>query len=235
VCEFILGAVLLKFPNTHVLSVDEKTGIQALERYTQTASNSKGGHQRREFEYIRHGTTTLIAATNVENGKLISYQLGPTRDEEDFATFVKQTVNQLPEMDKVVLISDQLNTHLSASLVNWVAEQEEYSTHELGVKGKSGILKNMETRRKFLENPEHRIRLIYTPKHCSWLNPIENWFAKLQRHVIKNGNFSSVNELENKIHKYIVYYNSCLAKPIKWKFSGFHKNKKLNNFKCAKT
>lgn len=218
-----------------MLSVDEKTGIQALERYNGRAPKSKGGHQRREFEYIRHGTTTLIAATNVENGKLVNYHLGPTRDEEDFVAFIKDTLNAMPDLDKVVIIADQLNTHLSASLVEWIAQEQEYEKEQLGIKGRTGILKNQKSRRKFLENPAHRIRFVYTPKHCSWLNPIENWFAKLQRHVIKNGNFAAVKELEYKIHRYIEYYNDCLAKPIKWKFKGFEKNKILVNIKCEKT
>ena len=55
----------------------------------------------------------------------------------------------------------------------------------------------------FLEREHHRVQFVFTPKHCSWLNPIENWFAKLQRQVIKNGNFFSVNELNEKIEKYI--------------------------------
>ena len=90
----------------------------------------------------------------------------------------------------------------------------------------------MNTRKEFLECEYHRIRLIFTPKHCSWLNPIENWFAKLQRHVVKNGNFKSVQELEQKIEAYIKFYNNCLLKPLKWKFKGFKKGNKLFNIKC---
>lgn len=234
VCQFILDSIGQKLPNCHVLSIDEKTGIQAIERTVQIAPQSKGGHQRKEYEYIRHGTTTIIAAKNVENGKIIKTHIGPTRNEEDYACFVMQTVYDLPVMDKVVIFQDQLNTHLSETLVRWIAEMEEYSGNELGIKGKSGILKNMETRRTFLETQHHRVRFICTPKHCSWLNPIENWFAKLQRHVIKNGNFSSVKELQSKIENYITFYNECLAKPLKWKFKGFTKAQKLHNSNCQK-
>ena len=137
-------------------------------------------------------------------------------------------------MDRIILLSDQLNTHMSESLVLWIAQTEEYEIGELGKKGKGGILKNMETRRTFLEREEHRIRFIFTPKHCSWLNPIENWFAKLQKHTIKNGNFHSVDNLESKIKDYIIFYNNCLAKPLKWKFKGFDKAQKLFNFNCQK-
>ena len=228
ICSFIIAATRVKDPNLHVISTDEKTCIQAIERYESRAPQSKGGYQRKEFEYIRHGTTTLIAALDVENGKILKAHLQSTRNEEDYANFVKETVNMLPPMDKIVVISDQLNTHMSETLVRWIAEEEGYD-EDLGEKGKYGILHNMKTRLNFLETKEHRIRLVFTPKHCSWLNPIENWFAKLQRHTITNGNFKSVKELEEKIRKYIVFYNSRLAKVLKWKFKGFMKAKILEN------
>jgi hypothetical protein len=230
VCDFIEMAIEDKDPNLHIFSVDEKTGIQAIERHEASAPQSKGGHKRREYEYERHGTTTLIAAVNVRNGELMNAHLQSTRDEQDFGDFIKETVSMVAEMDKIVILSDQLNTHLSETLVRFIAEEGGYTQGDLGVKGESGILKNMETRKKFLESENHRVRLIFTPKHCSWLNPIENWFAKLQRHVIKNGNFLSVKELEDKIRSYITFYNDQLAKPLKWKFKGFFKDKKLFNF-----
>jgi len=230
ICDFISTAIEDKDPNLHVLSVDEKTGIQAIERHEATAPQSKGGHRRCEYEYERHGTTTLIAAVNVRNAELMNAHIQPTRDEQDFGDFIKETVSQIPDMDKVVILSDQLNTHMSETLVRFIAEEGGYTQDDLGGKGESGILKNMKTRKEFLECEHHRIRLIFTPKHCSWLNPIENWFAKIQRHVIKNGNFSSVKELENKIRSYIHFYNKQLAKPLKWKFKGFSKTKKLFNF-----
>ena len=171
----------------------------------------------------------MIAAINVGDGQLVNAHLQATRDEKGFADFIKQTVGALPEMDKVVILSDQLNTHASGSLVRWVAEPGGYGEEGLGVKGEKGILRSMEARKAFLESPYHRVRFIYTPKHCSWLNPIENWSAKLQRHVIKNGDFSSVKELEGKIKSYITFYNDRLAKALKWKFKGFSKTKVLLN------
>lgn len=190
---------------------------------------SKGKHRRKEYEYERHGTTTLIAAIDVSNGVFINTHLKPTRNEEDFADFIKQTIAQLPEEDEIVLLADQLNTHLSETLVRFLAEENEYTQEELGLKGQSGFLKNMQTRKDFLEREQHRVRFLFTPKHCSWLNPIENSFAKVQRHVIKNGNFSSVNELIDKIKAYIVFHNLRLAKKINWTFKGFDKGKKLCN------
>ena len=222
-----MSSISRKDPNHHVLSIDEKTGIQALERYEERGPKSRGYKKRKEYEYKRHGTSTLIGAVNVEDGKVIAYHQGQTRDEADYCGFIKGIIAQLPELDKVTILSDQLNTHVSESLVTWVAQMEEYDPSDLGVKGKQGILKNMETRRCFLERSTHRIRFVFTPKHCSWLNPIENWFAKLQRHIITNGNFTSIADLESKIDRYIDFYNKDLAKSINWKFKGFSKAKIL--------
>jgi len=188
-----------------------------------------GRNRRVESEYTRHGTTCLIAALDIGNGKIHHSRLHPTRTEEDFLIFTKQCCARVSTAKQIVFMSDQLNTHKSESLVRWIAEQINYKG-ELGTKNYKGILKSQNSRQEFLENPEHRIRFAYTPKHCSWLNPIENWFGKLQRHRIRNGNFKSVKNLENKIDAYIKFYNNVLAKPLKWKFKGFidveltHKN-----------
>ena len=209
-----------------MISVDEKTGIQAL--YRKEAPMRKGKIKRKEYEYKRNGTTTLIAAQDVSTGELIYGQLGPTRKEEDFLKFCQQTVALFPKTDEIIFIADQLNTHKSASLVEWIAAEIGYK-NDLGVKGEKGILRRMDSRMDFLEMKEHRIRFAYTPKHCSWLNPIENWFGKLQRHVITGGVFSSVEQLESKIRAYIKYYNECMLKPLKWKFKGFKKDKILED------
>ena len=93
VCQLILGAIEQRYPKRHVLSVDEKTGIQALQRLEEQAPESKGGHQRKEFEYTRHGTTSLIAAFDVAKGNIPHQRIQPTRTENDFAAFIKETVN----------------------------------------------------------------------------------------------------------------------------------------------
>jgi hypothetical protein len=172
----------------------------------------------REYEYIRHGTVCLIAARDVGNGDIIAQTIQQTRNEQDFLTFIQKTVATDPDKEWL-FIADQLNTHVSASLVQWIAKQIEYQG-DLGRKGKDGILKSMRTRKKFLEDNKHTIRFLYTPKHCSWLNQIEVWFSTLSSQVITHGDFKSKQDLEEKILAYIDYYNKCMAKPYNWKYTG---------------
>lgn len=231
ICQLISQALSANWRvqgrRAHLLSVDEKTSIQALERIAQ--QHMKPGQvQRRDPEYKRNGTTTLMAIYDVVKGRIVHYQLQPTRNEEDFAALIKGLVLSLPQEDAIIFLADQLNTHMSASLVELVAQQIGFSG-DLGKKEAHGILHNMESRKAFLEDDQHRIRFVYTPKHCSWLNPVENWFAKLQRQVISRGSFPSVKELQHNIEAFISFYNSCMAKPLNWKFKGFDLVEKTNS------
>jgi putative transposase len=180
-----------------------------------------GQEERIEFEYKRHGTLCLIATFNVVTGESISPTLGPTRTESDFLDHCKRTVDLHPESSWRIIV-DQLNTHWSESLVLWVILMEglKLPAEELGVKGKSGILKNQETRKTFLTAAERRIRFIYVPKHSSWLNQVEIWFSVVVRRVIKRSHFKSVDELRQRLRDFIDYFNKTMAKPYRWTFTG---------------
>jgi len=202
----------------HILSTDEKTGIQALERKHPTRPMKPGLVERREFEYSRHGTQVLIANFEVATGNLVTPSIGASRTEADFLAHISRTISTDP-LGEWVFIVDQLNTHKSESLVRLVAEQCGIDI-DLGIKGKSGILNSMPSRAAFLQDPAHRIRFVYTPKHASWLNQIEIWFSILVRRVLKRGNFTSVDHLRERILAFIDYFNKTMAKPFKWTYAG---------------
>lgn len=193
------------------------TGIQALERIAATKPVRPGLVERREFEYKRHGTLSLIANFEIVTGQVITPSLGPTRTEVDFARHIAQTIALDPDGSWVFIV-DQLNIHQSAALVRLVA-QACGSTEELGVKGERGILQSMATRAAFLSDAQHRIQFVYVPKHTSWLNQVEIWFSILMRRVLKRGNFASVQELRGRILAFIDYFNQT-AKPFKWLHTG---------------
>jgi hypothetical protein len=202
----------------HLISTDEQTSIQALEPLHPTKPVRPGLVERREFEYLRHGTQCLIANFEVATGRIVTPTVGPTRTEADFAAHLAQTVATDPAGEWVVLM-DNLNTHQSESLVCWVAQQCGLDD-DLGVKGQSGILESMTTRAAFLSDPRHRIRIVYTPKHSSWLNQVEIWFSILVRRLLKRSGFTSTAELRQRILDFIAYYNATMAKPFRWTYAG---------------
>jgi hypothetical protein len=200
------------------VSVDEMTGIQALERIAPTRPLRPGRGERREFESIRHGTRCLSGNVDVVTGGVIAPTVQPTRPEEDFAGHIKRTVATDPEATGI-FVGDNLTTHCSESLVRHVAEACDIG-QGLGKEGKSGVLKSVGTRKDFLTRSGHRSRFVPVPDHTSWLNRIEIWSSILVRRVIKRGNSSSAADLGEKIVAFIDYFNRTLAKPFKGTYTG---------------
>lgn len=219
-CELYRMAQELTKEGERVLSSDEMTGVQALERRHPTLPMKPGKVERREFEYIRHGTRSFIINLDVASGKIANSSSGPTRTEADFAAHVQRTVEGEPLVSKWHFVVDNLDTHRSESLVRLVARVSGLGETDLGEKGKSGILHNRLSRAAFLSDSTHKLVFHYTPKHSSWLNQIEIWLSILVRKLLKRGSFCSVEELEAKVMEFIDYYNTTMAKPFAWTYCG---------------
>ncbi len=217
ICAVYHNAQAVHEAGGHTISVDEMTGIQALERKYPDKPVMPGKTACLEFEYIRHGTTSLIGFFDVATGRIESPYLNQTRTEEDFVKAVSALVETDPEASWT-FVCDGLNTHKSESLVRFVAQKCGLSD-DLGCKGKSGILKDLKSRSEFLSQKDHKIRFVYTPKHCSWLNQIEIWFSIINRCLLKRKSYKSIDELVSSILRFIDQYN-LTSKPFNWSFNG---------------
>lgn len=170
-----------------------------------------------EFEYIRHGTTSLIRFFDVATDRMEMPYLNSTRTKDDFVEAVKALVGTDPQASWT-FICDGLNNHKPEALVRFVAGICA-SGMELGKKGRTGVLKSMESRADFLHGPSHRIRFVYAPKHSSWMNQIEIWFGIINRKLQKRKSYLSIEELEASILRFIEQYN-LTAHPFKWTYAG---------------
>lgn len=218
ICALYRQATQLHKLGIHLVSTDEKTGIQALQHKYPAKPVRAGQVARIEHDYNRHGTLCLIANLEVATGRIVAPSVGPRRTEADFLAHIQQTVAQAPQ-DLWLFIVDNLNTPQSASLVEWVAHHCGIEA-DLGVKDSHGILKSRASRAAFLADPNHRIRFVYTPKHTSWLNQVEIWFSILVGRLLKRASFNSIEELHQALLNFIEYFNATMAKPFKWTYAG---------------
>jgi transposase len=197
-------------PKEAVLSFDEKPGIQALERIVKDKPMQVGRPVKQEFEYRRHGTLVLLAMMLIHTGQILG-MVSPTRTNDDTARLLRINLVLLflQGYCRITVVLDQLNTHMSLDVVQMVA-----SVCDLPLPDPA-TLQTMAQRRAWLESPDKPIVFCFTPKHASWLNPIEIWFGVLARKVLRRGSFCSQGDLRGKLYAFIEYYNEKLAHPYK--------------------
>lgn len=195
-----------------VLSTDEKTGMQILQRKYPTIVAEPGKPEKREHEYIRHGTRTLIASFCVPTGEVV-WDLGPRRTNLDFRHHIWRVAHHYRQFEKLHWVVDRLNTHSSLDLCQIVAY-----LCELPFEPEK--LSNQAERRAFLSDPEHKHVFHFLPRHGSWLNQVELFFSVLSRQFLKRGDFASAREFEERLSDYLLQYNLEKAHPYRWTYTG---------------
>ncbi|MDH3598878.1 MAG: IS630 family transposase, partial [Candidatus Tectomicrobia bacterium] len=195
-----------------VVCCDEKTGMQILERKAPTKPAQKGRRERREHEYIRHGTRVLINSLAVATGQ-IAWSIGITRKTPDFVAHLQHAYQRLPRMKRYDWVMDNLNTHWSLDVCRLVARWSK-------VPFAPCKLQKGPQRRAFLSDPSHRHVFHFTPKHGSWLNQAELFFGVLHRRFLARGSFTSAKEFERRLERFLKDYNARHAHPYRWTYPG---------------
>jgi len=172
-------------PGEHILCLDEKTGMQALERRFADLAMGPGQAVRREFEYIRHGTLCLMGGYNVRERKLFGF----VSEDHDSQTFVEllDFADFCHPGGRGHFVCDNLSAHDTDDVLDWLEGHPRWTLH-------------------------------FTPKHASWLNQVECAFSILGRHVLSRGSFRSLDELRERVHAYMVWFNEQIAPAFRWSY-----------------
>jgi len=209
-----LRAIALWKAGIPVFCVDEKTGIQALERETPDRPTRPGKIRRRDHRYKRRGTTCFIGVFHVATGKVWG-RFVLSRDAKTFAALLNEvceaaSVKSAPEIH---FVTDQLSTHWHLGVCELVAKLS-----RLPFEPKA--LETGKQRKAFLLDAGKRVVFHFTPLRASWLDQIEVWFSILSRKVLLAESFTSIQDLQAKVNAFIEYYNRYLAHPFRWTYTG---------------
>ena len=212
ICRLYLDAPRLYQQGRLLICCDEKTGMQILQRKYPTQLARPGQPEKREFEYIRHGTRALITSFCVPTGEVV-WDLGRTRTSTDFAKHVAHVALHCRGFEQFDWVVDNLNTHWSLEVCEYVAALSD-------VPFEPTQLRTGTQRRAFLSDPTHRHVFHFTPTHGSWLNQVELWFSVLARRFLKRGDFAGPEDFEQRLRAFLEAYNACHAHPDRWTYTG---------------
>ena len=163
---------------THVLSYDEKPGIQAISNISDDLMpNETNGAIKRDYEYKRLGTLSLLAGIDLHTGDAIPL-VSNTHNSDDYIQFLKKLDKKYPDKDKIRLILDNLKVHSSQKVV------------------------------EYLKSIPGRFEFVFTPTHASWLNLVEGFFSKMTKQMLHGIRVDSKEELEQRIYKYFDEINA---------------------------
>jgi len=124
----LIGLYLNPPQHAAVFCIDEKTAIQALDRFDPVLPLSPGRAERHGFEYYRHGTLSLYAALNTQNGEVIG-QTVPRHTSDDFVAFLTTVVDAQPRRRPIHIILDNLSTHKTRKVRTFLAAHPDVSLH----------------------------------------------------------------------------------------------------------
>lgn len=212
ICGLYVQSPTLSQHGELVICTDEKTGMQILQRKYPTRLARPGYPEKREHEYIRHGTRALIASFVVPTGEVV-WNLGETRTADDFAAHLRQVVQRFADWTRLTWVVDNLNTHGSLQACELLAALN-------GRPFSPRALKRGSDRKAFLSDPDYAHRFVFTPKHGSWLNQVELWFSVLARRFLKRGDFAGPAEFEERLGRFLGEYNTRQAHPYRWTYTG---------------
>ncbi len=212
VCSLYVQAPTLHQHGELVICSDEKTGMQILERKEPTQLARPGHPEKRERDYIRHGTRAFLASFVVATGEVIG-DPGPTRTSLDFAHHLMHVAGHCLPYRRITRVVDNLNTHWSLAVGKVLA----FLNHR---RCRAKHLRTGAQRRAFLTDATQPYRLVFTPTHGSWLNQIELWLSVLARRFLKRGSFASAVEFERRLDEFVAVDNRHHAHPYRWTYTG---------------
>lgn len=169
-----------------VICVDEKP-LQVLERKYPARVDPRDGSVRYEYEYVRHGTQALLAAFDVQSGRVFG-EVVPHRNADALVAFMNKLARRYPDQ-RVYVVWDNLNIHYDGADKRWS---------------------------RFNRRQGRRFRFVYTPTHASWMNQVEIWFSILQRRIIKYGDFASPCAQAQRVLGFIRHWNRRERHPFRW-------------------
>ena len=212
ICQLYVQALTAYQQGHLIICCDEKTGMQVLERKAPTKPAQPGRRERREHEYIRHGTRVLINSLAVATGH-IAWTLGATRKTADFVAHLKHVYQSLPPMPRYDWIMDNLNTHWSLAICRLVAQwcQVPFDPKQL----KTGA-----QRRVFLRDQAIGMSFISRPNTARGSLEAELFFGVLHRRFLAHTQFCSVAEFASRPERFLQAYNAVNAHPYRWTYTG---------------
>lgn len=173
----VVGLYLNPPDRALVLCGDEKSQIQALDHTAPLLPLRPGLPERQTHDYKRYGTTTLFAAFNILNGKVIG-SCWPRHRGQEFVKFLNRLEKKLPADQEVHFILDNYSTHKSATVQRWLKAKK-----------------------------HSRFHFHFTPTGSSWLNQVERWFGLITDRMIRRGTFRSLQALEQAIYEWLATWN----------------------------